>query len=260
MQSNYASIYTQKQYCDILKYYENPHSDKELINDLCSFFPVRIMGQNYVNYCQREIEHEQYDFNQFFQHEHTINLYLAVDAPMLSSYCNEIITLHKLITCQPEKYKGFLYWKTRKNALELVIMSFKSMFYIPCFITATMNEKYAKAAKGNVLFVIDTTEYNENSMIIRKSQNRHKFKNEECIITCYNIFQWISIQLEDDYVLVNLKIKDYNQNREVDKIKDMVPNNIHIAYLKCGHPIKKIDLDSKELFNYYEMLHKDIFK
>ena len=106
------------------------------------------------------------------------------------------------------------------------------MFYIPSFVSTSKNPNKAFPNK-NVLMKIDLSEFSDYSGLILPEES--DYKEEECLISCYNIYQFIGYDPENS--VLTLKIKNYyhyndeskneiRYNEDSKDITDVVDMNI----------------------------------
>jgi hypothetical protein len=211
----------------------------------CSFFPVRRQGDYYQQMMDLYFENRMmFDQSKKIMSNYTssklyyerLNIYLAIDHPSLKKYVNEIKNLKGCITQQFPKHYGLCYFKTRMSVVEIWSFRLKNTFYIPNFILTKVNRD--NVSEGNVLFIIDTKDCNKFTTLVTL--------NNECLISCYNVFQWVdySFNPEENFVTVKLKIIDDDLLTQPSTGKDNgdIPEN----YLKNINTVN-YDIQAKDL-------------
>lgn len=159
-----------------------------------------------------------------------INLLLATD--LLTDEHPEYADFAKQLKCcigwQTPKWKGYVYRGALHCPLELFVFAFKRRFYIPSFTSSSIdpnalfaNAWFDGAPAGNfqnVKFEINTSEYPNFTTIIKDEQTKYK-SEKECLISCYNIFEWVGYRFEKGWPIVTLKILNYERyNDSVDQL------------------------------------------
>jgi len=145
------------------------------------------------------------------------------------------------------------------SPLEIWSFQFKRLFFLPSFISTSINKD--KQFDGNVKFVIDLSEYNQFSTLIQKPQSIYFESEEECLISCYNVYEFINYvyNAAEKSIVVYLKVKNYdalfNQNNR--SINGTTHGNIPSAFLKSPSAIKERNLGVAEFNELYEQLLKE---
>jgi hypothetical protein len=245
-----------------------PEDYKEIVKE-CSFLACRTKGKNYVETCMgfyndeqlKAVRAEKDAVIRAYTAQHPIvypliNINLAFDAskevqdrilPGQTIGSSEFIKKLKCcIGSQYPKHKGICWRGTSLNPVELLMMFLKVCFYIPSFVSTSLDRKVALKPpfKGNVLFEIDTSEFNEFSTIIQSYQTNYP-EEKECLISCYNIYKWMGFKVESYAVVVKLKLVKYHITNDADtnSIKDAKHGDIPEKIFKSGHQ----DLSNKNL-------------
>jgi len=223
--------------------------------DLCSFFPVRRKGSYYQQimsdlYQKPRIMGQSSDimsnFTRSKNFNERLNIDLAIDHPRLMKCSNEIKQLKCCIDQLFPKHKGLCYFKTRMSVDQIWSFELKNTFYIPNFLFTKVNKD--DVSEGNVLFIIDTTEFNKFTTLIEHTN--------ECLIACYNVFQWVDYKFntEENFVTVTLKIINDDLLTQPSKGKDN--GDIAEKYLRniycTNYDIKAKDLD-KALLDLFQI-------
>lgn len=141
--------------------------------------------------------------------------------------------LELCVGLQPFKTRELVYRGASHTADELFMMFRKNVFYIPSFISTTLNPQKAYIEKPkakqawiqNVMFEFDSKEYSERNAVIQK--NQEKFDEEEVLFAPYNMFRWMGIRLDPNIIpginvaVISLKALDPDDQRNqvtTDKI------------------------------------------
>lgn len=114
--------------------------------------------------------------------------------------------LELCVELQPFKTRELVYRGASHTADELFMMFRKNVFYIPSFISTTLNPKKAYIEKPqakqawiqNVMFEFDSKEYSERNAVIQK--NQEKYDEEEVLFAPYNMFRWMGIRLDPNII------------------------------------------------------------
>lgn len=252
------------------------NSEFHKLKNLCNLIPVRKKGKMFQTHCmglysnavRDKIVSEYYKISVFKRYTSEdnwfctrINIYLALDAEVLPKYSEYIKELKCCIGWQEPKYKGTCYRGAKMSALEIFACQFKDTFYIPSFWSTSLNKNVAtETFTGNVLFEIDISEFNNFTTIIQKNQSIYS-KEEECLLSCYNVYKWIGYGYNDidNYVTVRLKILDYGKLNDIQTHSIINPNNKKFPekYLKSGsQTLKNRNVSAKELNNILKEIIK----
>lgn len=260
--------------------------DYRAFNTLCGFFPCRTKGKNYIENCMgmfskdevKEIKVRMNDILKAYtsiKDLHAImNLMLAFDAPAdvfarklpeIGIQCNHYIKLLKCcIGLQTEKFSGICYRVGFLNPMELFTMTFKGIFYISQFFsTSTNRDAVIKYFKGNVLYEIDTTEFNNFTTLINKKTQTIYPEEEENLISCYNIYQYIHHYLGYNFVIIRLKLLNYHDLNDLTQhtIKDAKHGDFPLKYMKSGlNTVRDKCLAPDKLFDTCNMIKEDYNK
>lgn len=247
---------------------------------LCSFFPTRTKGGNYQKNCIGLLDTTTRDYIlsnidwyfKVYTAENVpiyaiLNVTLLIDPessvydrflPTLNIKTREFIRSLKLcIGWQHPKYTGIVYRGAWLNPLELWTYKFKGIFYISQFVsTSTDINVVRKTFKGNTIFEIDISFFNNFTTLIQDTQTT--FKGEkECLISCYNIYEYCGARLEKDAVIVGLRLLDYNKlnNTENHIIEGVQHGNVPDKFVKSGSDeIRNKRLTPDKLFYVFNQL------
>jgi len=140
------------------------------------------------------------------------------------------------------------------SPLEIWTFKFKDTFYIPSFTSSSLQRTKAEKFDGNVMLIVDTSEYNNFTTIIQPHQS--KYAEDECLISCYNVFKWVSYSYNpgDKYVTVELKLVNYDVANSIQthSIIGAEHGNVPIKYLKSGsEKLKNRHLTAQEFDTCY---------
>ena len=228
---------------------------KKEIDNIVSFFPVRSMLPNYkkfihedkwdgnyrpkLNTCAQTLDKIATDPDFLEQ----INILTRLDqASPKSMDESEIIEIKNLIECihaADEKPQGRLYALKIMSPIELFKMVWKRKFYLPEFTIAqianepeevnfealTSADLNAQSRgvetplnRANVLFEIDTSEFNAFSMALSKNGDT---KNRQALLTPYNVFEFTGFKTADVagkiILVLQFKVKNYFMETDFEK-------------------------------------------
>lgn len=207
-----------------------------------------------------------------------INLLLAAD--MLDSAHPEYSIFVKQLKCcigwQTPKFKGYVYRGALHSPLEIFVFAFKRRFYIPSFTSSSVYPErcfYTPWKEGiskgkynhqNVKFEINTSEFPDFTTLIQKEQTEHK-SEMECLISCYNIFEWSGYRYENGVPIVTLKILDYNKFNDTknNKIINGTTTDLPTEWMTKRGDVPRsremtptqFNYNLKELFQSYQSAH-----
>lgn len=234
----------------------------------CSFFPIRQKAQNYVQRCikvffsddqiraMKDSVFRTYTTNPNWYCT-TLNISLALDLDLTQHY-DYINKLKACIAYQKPKAPPMVYRGLYMSALELFFYWQKDIFYIPSFTSSSTDRK--KAFDGNVLIEIDTSRFNDFTTLIQNGQSG--YDESECLISAYNIYQFYSLTLENDKVILRLMLlpyEDYN-----DKYKHEIKNCVHDTpecVIKGAQEESRVrTVEPQTLFDQYNGLRKCYFE
>jgi hypothetical protein len=280
MTTHMAETHNLDEYLETLTTKTITPDELDALKRLCSFLVVRIKGQNYQKHCMglydedmRNLIVEQKSRDAIFQiytssssYVYTkINIFLALDANLDKwdkyheiFYYEYIRKLKCCIGWQQPKYSDIVYRGATMSALELYTYYFKKKFYIPSFVSTSLKKEVALRApfKGNVLFEIDLSEFNQFTTMIQEQQS--KFDEDECLLSCYNVFEFKGVTLQkfegQDIVVMKLTLKDYEKCNDIENhsIIGATHGDIPTKFLKSGSEfLKNRDVTATKLYEIY---------
>lgn len=261
--------------------------DLAILINFTGLLCVRCKGDNYQKYCMGLFDdnsrntiiqqsYMDYIFNLWTAKETQfctrVNIWLGLDYNLDKidktnklQYSEYIRELKCCIGWQKPKHSGLVYRGLSLSCLEIYTYKFKKIFYFPTFLSTSTNKEVATQSpfKGNVLLIIDTSSYNNFTTLIQDKQTKYPEENE-CLISCYNIFELIDISYngiftKDPYVTIKLKIINYDKNNDITKhnIIGSQHSNFPTGFLKSGSGILvNKNFSAQELFNYYQDMLK----
>jgi hypothetical protein len=147
------------------------------------------------------------DLNNIFEFKNTqfyefLNMILISDhQSMIETFAIDIMKITNIIKLSNKKHKGLCYMKSLLNPLEIGLIIFRQQFFIPCFLNTFIKKEDSLREEGNVLFCINTEQYNELTTIYGKTDSR-------CLISCYNLFSIIAFEKDNNHLIIELKIND----------------------------------------------------
>lgn len=270
-----SDVSNMDQYNVILNNDNLSNNEFHKLKDICSFIPIRTKGKEYQKCCMGLYENKVRDkvvseeykkvvFKRYTTEENwfctRINIYLALDAPILNKYSEYIKELKCCIGWQKPKFSGICYRSANMSPLEIWATKFKDTFYIPSFFSTSTTREVSLRFNGNVLFEIDTTEYNNFTTLIQCDQT--VYKENENLISCYNVFKWVGYSYNDGdaYVIVKLKIVSYDKYNDLEthSIVDAKHGDLPLKYAKSGSPeIKNRKLDAKKFNDVFRKIEEN---
>lgn len=248
-----------------------------ILKEICSFFPVRTKGKRYQKHCMglyhkelRDKIVKEHNINQILRRYTSegnwfctrINIYLALDAEPLTKYSDYIKELKCCIGWQKPKHSGLCYRGARMCATEIGTYMFKECFYIPSFTsTSTVKSVALNNFKGNTLFEIDTSEFNNFTTLIKPEQTKYTAESEN-LISCYNVYQYIGYTYDpnDTYVTLKLKLVNYDLANDIEthSIKGAEHGNLPEGIIKGSDEKKDRNVSAKDLNDHLIFLKRYI--
>jgi len=252
----------------------------DALRKLCSFLAVRTKGTNYQKLCMGLYENdirdqivEQKSRDEIFKIYTSskssvytkLNIFLALDAnldkwdvPHQLFYYEYIRKLKCCIGWQLPKYSDIVYRGVTMSALELYTYYFKKKFYIPSFLSTSLKKKVALKPpfQGNVLIEIDLSEDNRFTTIIQPQQSI--YKESECLLTCYNIYEFKGVELQNinnqPIVVMKLLLKNYEKCNDIENhtIIGATHGDIPLKFLKSGSDtLKSREVSATKLYEIF---------
>jgi len=180
------------------------------------FMPCYYMGINYDKHCNNRVINflDDYgfptyiaDMKNLFEFKNTqlyefFNMILISDHHlMIEKFASDFIKITNVIKSSNNKHKGLCYMKSLLNPLEIGLIIFRQQFFIPCFLNTFIKKEDSLREEGNVLFCINTKQYNELTTIYGTNDSR-------CLISCYNLFSVIRVEKDKNHLIIELTIDD----------------------------------------------------
>lgn len=188
-----------------------------------------------------------------------INLLLALDR-LEEAQIEYVQSLHQCIIHQTPKFSGKVFRGALHCPVEIFIFCFKRFFFIPSFTSTSTSidrffwnpwdEEKAKTQYNlqNILFEIDISEYNRRSTLIQQHQTR--YNEDECLLSCYNIYEWKGYRVLNGIPIVSLKVLNFEEycDRNTGSIKGAQHGDVPMAWLeKKGEVTRTRDMTPAQL-------------
>jgi len=151
------------------------------------------------------------------------------------------------------------------SPIEILTYGFKKIFYIPSFVSTSIDPKKAFEDK-NTTIEIDISEFKEYLCLIGKEQSIFFTSERECLISCYNIYEYIGyengtlkLKLRNYHNLNSVQTNSLNQIlNSVDIVDALNLNNIPELYFRKKNP-KEQNIKLLEDFHAnYEKYKKEV--
>jgi hypothetical protein len=151
-----------------------------------------------------------------------LNWDIALDNALIM---DRAVLLYRCIRKESRKFRGICFFKTSLNPLTLIYMSLRKKFYLPCVLPCSIyaatqvcpqTNRKNEIHNPNTILRIDTTDDTTNTC----------YYNDLCYINLYSYFVLESIILENDHVIVSLKM--------MPNIEDIDHYPYELKYLKGG--------------------------
>lgn len=165
------------------------------------------------------------------------------------------------------KPKGNVYVPYNMSPIELIIMASRKMFYLPSFLVGycdinncgyeelEMNYKNPEyQIKHNLIFEIDCSIFNEFTSTFKDNETGKMVH----LISCYNIFKWEKVRIENNVMVVTLSIQHYHSLNDcannMIKEENTYPADISSWLRKRGTDARVKEIKSTNLSRIFTTL------
>ena len=177
------------------------------------------------------------------------------------------IDIENMIDEQHPKPNKHIFVKTSMSPFEIARLSVNPVFFLPIFLTGSTDHKFILNSTRNnkqydkmveVILVINVSEYNDKTTIIKKTQNDELYNNGVCLISCYNLYEYCGYFVDEERIYIQLTLKYPLKNEELQLNKKLIHKPIPEKLYRASHVFKSRSHSSSKTVELMTILFDEL--